>query len=65
MAEKKDWSKDVKLKPGALGPLSSITLEEMLRNPKTVRRVNVLANLGNVKAKKLMASYRAAKKGKK
>lgn len=60
--EKKNWSKDLKLKKGALGPLSNITVEEMLSDPTKVKRVNVLANLGNVKAKQLMASYRARKK---
>lgn len=58
---KKKWAGNLKLKPGALGPLSKVTVDEMLRNPKTVKRVSVLANLGNVKAKQLMAAYKSRK----
>ena len=58
---KKKWAGKLDLKAGALGELSKVTVEEMLRNPKTVKRVSVLANLGNVKAKKLMAAYNQRK----
>lgn len=64
MAAKK-WAGKLKLKEGALGPLTKVTVAEMLADPKKVSRVNVLANLGNVKAKALMAQYRKAKASKK
>lgn len=62
---KKKWAGKLKLKEGALGPLSKVTVEAMLSDGTKVKRVNVLANLGNVKAKQLMTAYRARKKGKK
>lgn len=64
MAKDKKWAQKVDLKEGALGPLSKVTVEKMLADPKTVQRVLYLANVGNVKAKKLMAAYKA-RKGKK
>lgn len=61
----KKWAQKVKLKEGALGPIADVTVEEMLRSKKTMQRVLYLANVGNVKAKKLMAAYNKRKKNKK
>jgi hypothetical protein len=64
MADKK-WAQKVNLKKGALGKIADVTVAEMLANPKTVQRVLYLANVGNIKAKQLMAAYKRAKGKKK
>jgi hypothetical protein len=60
MADKK-WAQKVKLKKGALGKLSEVSVEEMLASKKTMQRVLYLANVGNVAAKRKMAAYNRAK----
>lgn len=63
-AKSSKWAGKLNLKPGALGPLNKVTVEEMLKSSETVKRVSVLANLGNVKAKQLMAAYKKRKPSK-
>ena len=46
------------------GPLQGVSVAQMLNDPKVFQKVKQLASLGNVKAKQLMAAYRAAKKEK-